>query len=105
MRDIHKEQEIEKEISKILREKFSFRFVIINDETKRIGSRSRESALIATIAGCNICKSSKSWFGNNSSEDLIREKKIWNRRHVNDNIMNSKQINELEIAVNNTLKL
>ena len=41
LRDIEKEKSIEKQITEILRNNFFFRFVIIENEDERIGSKGR----------------------------------------------------------------
>jgi len=38
LRDIQKEKKIELEITRILRENFSFRFIMVNSQIKRMGS-------------------------------------------------------------------
>src|ERR671931_75543 len=60
MRNIQKEKEIESTITKILREKFSFRFIPFDEgqAKKRIHTVGIESKLIGTVARCNVCKPS-----------------------------------------------
>jgi hypothetical protein len=72
MRNIEKEKQIESEISKILRERFSFRFIVLEGQQKRIGKEGLESRLIGTIANCNVCKASDSWLGKSSPIEHIR---------------------------------
>jgi hypothetical protein len=49
-RIIELERKVEERITKLLREKFSFRFISLEDEAKRIGSEGMESKLIGTVA-------------------------------------------------------
>jgi hypothetical protein len=53
MRNIEKEKQIESEISKILRDTFSFRFIALEGQQKRIGKEELECRLIGTVANCN----------------------------------------------------
>jgi hypothetical protein len=41
-----KEKQVESEISKILRERFSFRYIVLEGQQKRIGKEGVESRLI-----------------------------------------------------------
>lgn len=77
MRNIEKEKQTESEISKVLRERFSFRFIVLEGHQKRIGKEGLESRLIVTVAGCNVCKASESWLGRFSPIGEIRNGKLW----------------------------
>jgi hypothetical protein len=77
MRNIEKEKRIESDISKILRGRFSFKFIVLEDQQKRIGKEGLESRLIGTVASCNVCKASESWLGRFSPIEEIRNGKLW----------------------------
>jgi hypothetical protein len=77
LRNIEKEKQIESEISKILREKFSFRFIVLEGQQKRIGREGLESRLIGTVANCNVCKASENWLGRSSPIERIKSGKLW----------------------------
>lgn len=77
MRNMEKEKQIESEISKTFREKFSLRFVVLEGQQKRIGKEGLESRLIGTVANCNVCKASESWLGRFSPIDDIGNGKLW----------------------------
>ena len=49
-RNIDKEKEIEAKITDILRQRFSFRFIVSEEQTARMGVTNLESRLIATAA-------------------------------------------------------
>ena len=83
LRDIKKEKLIEKQITQILRNKFLFRFVIVENECKRIGSKGLESKLIGTVSKCNKCMLSKSWLGNYSPNKQIKKSGLWLTQHLN----------------------
>ena len=60
-RDIEKEKKLEREITNLLRNKFSFKFIELKDQAQRMGKTGLESALIGALAQCPLCKSSKNW--------------------------------------------
>lgn len=82
LRDIKKEKEIESEITGILRENFSFRFVELSRQRERMGKGGLESSLIGTIARCQLCKPSKDWLGNHSPKKNIRTSGLWLVQHL-----------------------
>ncbi len=61
--DFKRQEEIEKQVSKVIREKFSFSIIPIEDKDKRLKIESR---IISTVSLCNECKPSKKWLGNSS---------------------------------------
>ena len=58
LRDIEFEKNIEQEITKLLQENFSFRYIPVEDETERMGKMGLESRLIGTLSSCHMCQSS-----------------------------------------------
>ncbi|MEM1587090.1 MAG: hypothetical protein QXF59_03895 [Candidatus Bathyarchaeia archaeon] len=98
LRDIEKEKKIEEAITKILRENFFFRFIVLDPKIERIGSKGLESSLIGTLANCKFCKSSTNWLGNYSPVQKIRESGLWLVQHIK-----SRPINEGEKEVIPTL--
>ncbi len=94
LRDIDKEKKIENEITKILRERFSFRFIEINDEAVRLGKGGLESALIGMVARCRGCRPSENWLGRFSPVEKIRDSGMWLVQHLK-----SKWIQEEEIKL------
>ena len=77
LRDIGKEKAIEREVTHIIRQKFSFRFVEVADERQRMGSQGLERALIGTLASCPQCGPSDGWLGRYSPDVRIRESGLW----------------------------
>ncbi|MCX5814155.1 MAG: hypothetical protein NT178_16670 [Proteobacteria bacterium] len=94
IRDIEKEKAIESKITEIVKNRFSFRFIQIDDEAARIGKDGLEKALIGTIAGCKCCNPSDNWLGNHSPVDKIRDSGLWLVQYLN-----SKEINETQKEV------
>jgi hypothetical protein len=103
-RDIEKEKRIEEEITKILREKFSFRFIVLHPSVKRMGSKGLESSLIGTLARCELCKPSPNWLGNYSPVQKIRESGLWLVQHLGANPINENDKELILSAVSETMK-
>jgi len=88
IRDINKEKDIERNITRILRENFSFRFLVIDKQYVRMGTQGLESTLIGTIARCNLCEPLDSWLGNYSPINKIRSSGLWQVQHLGSNEIN-----------------
>lgn len=87
-RDIDKEKRIESKITRILRDHFSFRFLLIGGQMERMGSEGLESSLIGTIASCKLCKPSNNWLGIYSPKSRIKEYGLWLVQHLKANGIN-----------------
>lgn len=79
LRNVEEDTRIEVEVTKLLRERFSFRFVVLEEEEKRLDI---ESKIIGTLHGCPCCKSSKNWLGLHSPVNKIREGGMWMTQHL-----------------------
>ena len=79
MRDIEKEKRLEEEITKIIRERFSFRFIVLDSRMERIRL---ERALIGTLASCKSCRPSENWLGNYSPKQEIKRSGLWLTQHL-----------------------
>ena len=88
LRNIPKEKEIELEITSIIRKNFSFRFLIVDKQAERIGSRGLESHLIGTVAYCELCKPSDNWLGRFSPKKKIIDHGLWLVQHLNATVIN-----------------
>jgi hypothetical protein len=93
-RNAVKEERIETEISNILRNNFQFRFVAMDIETERIGSKGIESSLIGTLSHCELCKPSLNWLGKFSPVKEIQNSGLWLKQHLS-----SDEISEKEKAI------
>ncbi|MCL0034652.1 hypothetical protein M1N21_01865 [Dehalococcoidia bacterium] len=102
LRDIEKEKSIEKQITEILRNNFFFRFVIIENEDERIGSKGLESKLIGTVSRCTMCKQSMNWLGNYSPKKQIRTSGLWLIRHLNAEGITEEDIPVIEKLIRKT---
>ncbi|MCM8829920.1 MAG: hypothetical protein NC824_02860 [Candidatus Omnitrophica bacterium] len=96
-RDIDKEKRIELEITRILREHFSFRFVIVDTQEERMGSKGLESSLIGTVANCELFKPSDNWLGKYSPKGQIRKSGLWLVQHLKNGPINE---NDREFILN-----
>jgi len=81
-RDIEKEKKIESDITRILKEKFSFRFIKFDSQVKRMGTKGLESSLIGTVANCGLCRPSLNWLGNYSPKMEIKNSGLWLVQHL-----------------------
>jgi hypothetical protein len=87
-RDVDKEKGMESTITRILRERFSFRFIVIESQTERMGSKGLESSLIGTVASCKLCSPSGNWLGNDSPKQQIKKSGLWLVQHLKANGIN-----------------
>ena len=82
LRNLDREDEIEANVTTILREGFSFRFVLVEGQEQRMGTAGLEGALIGTVAHCRCCRPSPTWLGNSSPLSKIRESGLWLVQHL-----------------------
>jgi hypothetical protein len=98
-RIIEYERKVEEQITKLLREKFFFRFISLEDEAVRIGSEGMESKLIGSVATCEICSSSPDWLGKFSPKAEICKGKLWLSQGLKSSGLNEKDKNLLESVI------
>jgi hypothetical protein len=72
-------EEIEKEVSEVLRSKFFFRVIPTNSAEER---KEFEEKIIATISACPVCKPSEKWLGNFAWSEKVRRSGLWNSNFV-----------------------
>jgi len=102
IRNIDIERRIESMITTTLREKFYFRFIIIDSQLERMGSKGLESSLIGTVASCKLCKPSDNWLGNYSPKKEIRESGLWLVQHLKANGINENDKETILDAISRT---
>lgn len=102
LRNIELEKELEIEISKIIREKFSFRFIKVPNGSEVMGKKF-EGNIIGTLSHCSLCHKSNNWLGNNSNIDKIRESGLWLCQHLRDAPLDDNQKELIEKFVADTL--
>ena len=81
-RNIDEEKRVETEVTKMLREKFSFRFIMMENERDRIGNEGIEAKIIGTLARCSQCNRSTGWLGRHSPKYEIRDSGLWLVQHL-----------------------
>jgi hypothetical protein len=99
LRDIRKEKEIEEEVTRILRRNFSFRFIIVDEQAQRMGTRGLESSLIGTLAICRLCQPSKAWLGLHSPKREIRESGLWLVQHLRSDVIDRHEKRDILAAI------
>ncbi|MEI6286943.1 MAG: tetratricopeptide repeat protein [Bacillota bacterium] len=77
-RNLEFENSLEKDISTILRQQFSFVIIPVPSNT----CLEVEKKLIATVNECNVCKASASWIGKYSNKPKIASGKLWQEQHL-----------------------
>ena len=87
------QKSIEKEVSEYIQNNFSFCVIEINDKNQRI---TLESKIISTIAQCNECKPSESWFGLESPIGKIKNHGLWLVNELFKEPMTENDIDELK---------
>lgn len=83
LRNIDKENDIESQITNLLRKAFYFRVIPLEGQEKRMGKTGIESRLIGTVANCKLCGPSKNWLGRYSLVLKINSGKLWLSQHLN----------------------
>ena len=72
--DLKKREDIEREVTKYIQKNFSFVVFKVDNKNSRLDL---ESKIISTISLCDGCIPSKTWFGNYSPKEKIRESGLW----------------------------
>ena len=99
LRDIVKEKDIESHITKLLRQQFSFRFIIVNNQAERIGGKGLKSSLIGTVSHCKLCKPSDNWLGRFSRTKQIENSGLWLVQHLDSEGINNLDKENISISI------
>ena len=78
-RDVEKEKQIEGQVTRILRERFTFRWIKLEGQKRRMGL---EAELIGTLARCGECHPSSNWLGRFSPKPKIAQSGLWLEQHL-----------------------
>jgi len=103
-RDINLEIQIEKEITRILKKKFSFRYIQIDSQKQRMGKQGLESRLIGTLSHCKLCEPSKNWLGRSSPKKQIRDSGLWLIQHLNSEGLDSDDKNLIGRLIRSSIR-
>ena len=83
LRDIEFEKNTELEITRLLQENFSFRYIPVENEAERMGKTGLESRLVGTLSSCRMCHASDNWLGRHSPVGEIKQSGLWQSQHLN----------------------
>lgn len=64
-------------MTRILRERFTFRWIELEGQERRMGSQGLEAVLIGTLARCGECRPSSNWLGRFSPKPKIARSGLW----------------------------
>ena len=82
LRDVEEERRVESEVTRLIREDFSFRFIVMEGQTERMGHEGLEARLIGTVAGCGGCRPSPDWLGQHSPVNEVKQSGLWLVHHL-----------------------
>lgn len=99
LRDIEIERAVEEEVTRLLRERFAFRWIELAGQERRMGSTGMEAVLIGTLASCKLCSPSPAWLGLNSPKSKIAESGLWLEQHLRAPGMTPEDLDMLERLV------
>lgn len=94
---------VETEVTQLLRTRFSFRFIAVEQERDRLGGEGLEKALIGTLAQCSACRGSDGWLGHHSPKECIRQSGLWLSQHLKDEPLSPAQEARLTEVASETL--
>ena len=83
-RDVILEKRVEAKVTTLLQYNFSFKYLIIPGQEKRMGSGGIASRLIGILSQCDKCRPSKEWLGNHSPVSNIRDSGLWQQHHLSE---------------------
>ncbi len=104
LRDIEKERRVEAEVTRLLRRSFSFRYVALEGQVRRMGSMGLEAVLIGTLAHCDECGPSRRWLGSYSPVERIRRSGLWLFQHLGAAVMTKAHQQLLAEAIDATVR-
>jgi hypothetical protein len=104
LRDVQTEMRIETEVTKTIRQNFSFRFVELEGQDNRMGTDGLERALIGSLARCLVCRASADWLGHSCSKAQVRNSGLWLVQHLGAEPMSNVQRAVMQAAVDHTKK-
>ncbi|NTW88051.1 MAG: hypothetical protein HGB26_02770 [Desulfobulbaceae bacterium] len=91
--DFKRLSEVEKNVSTLITDTFTFCVVPIEDKQDRLAFEGR---IIATVSQCTICGPSNVWLGNHSPKHQIRQSGLWLIQGLKGRIMDYDELEMLE---------
>jgi hypothetical protein len=95
--NLEKQKEIEKRVTKCMRDNFSLVVFPVDEKNKRL---ELESKIISTISLCCECEPSKDWLGLFSPKEKIRKSGLWIVNELWKTPLSNKDIEELKTIIN-----
>jgi len=96
--DLTKQKEIEKRVTKYIRDNFSFVVFQIDNKDKRL---ELESKIISTVSLCDECNPSPNWLGLFSPKEKIRKSGLWLVNKLCKTPLSEKDLKELKNILEN----
>jgi hypothetical protein len=95
--DMDKQKQIEKKVTKYIRDNLSFAVFQVDEMKKRL---ELESKLISTISACKECKASSNWLGNHSTKEKIRNSGLWQVNELFKESLTETEIRRIFVLLN-----
>lgn len=92
--------EVEEQVSRTLRDNFTFSCIRVDDATDRINI---EKGLIALLARYSPLKPSKAWLGHHAASEKIRECGLWNVQRATSSPISARDLVRLRTMKDTTL--
>ena len=90
---------VEERVSRLLRTRFRFRCVAIQERQER---NTFEELLIATLSCCSVCQPSRHWLGRHAYSDIIRQTGMWNSQFTGGAPMSAAELERFADHVDRT---
>ena len=90
------QQQLEKRISRYIRNNMSFSVIELNNKTERLRLESR---IVSTVSLCQKCKSSDDWLGRHSPKSRIRESGLWQVNELYKTPLNAEDMKKLKALI------
>lgn len=95
-RDVEKEKQIEFEVTEYIRSNFSYCVIPIIEEINRIGVGSITRRIIASVAQCGSCCTTRDWLGTYAPDERIRQFGLWQVQHTRGELLTNDDFELLE---------
>jgi hypothetical protein len=89
--------QIEKEVSMIIQNHFSFAVMEVNNKDNRL---LYEAKLISEISNCEVCQPSLDWLGNYSTKEKIRDSGLWQVNELHKNGLTAAEFTDIQQIFN-----
>lgn len=94
--DLHKQEQVEKQVSEYIRDHFRFVVFEIAEKGRRI---ELESKIISTVSHCNVCGPSNTWLGGDSPKPKIQKYGLWQEKELCKTPLSMDELMEMQRSV------